>query len=126
MRPPRADDSSFAIVNPSPVPPASETNGRKSRSRFSGGMPGPVSSTATRITVRRAELQRDPPAVGRGAERVREQVVDDLQHAVAVGDDHRRVADVDAVVDRPPPGLLAERLVGLADELLQVDLLAEP
>ena len=72
-----------------------------------------------------AELELDPAAVRRRAERVREQVVDDLQHAVAVGDDHRPGADVDAVVDRARAGLLAERLVGLLDELLHVDLLAQ-
>ena len=38
------------------------------------------------------ELERDPAAVGRRVERVREQVADDLQHAVAVGGDHRPVA----------------------------------
>ena len=100
--PPSAVESSLAIVSPSPVPPPPETNGRNSRSRCSGGIPGPVSSTATLdLPFVCAELELDPAAVGRRAERVREQVVDDLEHAVAVGDDHRAGADVDAVVDRP-------------------------
>ena len=126
IRPPSAVESSFAIASPSPVPPAPETNGRKSRSRSSAGIPGPVSSTATLDRpVRRASSRLIRAAVRRRAERVREQVADDLEHAVAVGDDHRARADLDAVVDRAPPRLVAERLVGLLDELLHVDLLAQ-
>ena len=107
-------------------PPLSETNGRKSRSCLSGEMPGPESPTVT-LTVPFVciELERDPPAVGRRPERVREQVPDDLQHAVAVGDDHRPVAGLLAVVDRAAARLVAERLVRLVEQLPHVDLLGE-
>ena len=103
---------------PSPVPrPSCDQNGRKIRSRSSGAIPGPVSSTAT-ATVPFARLERevDPAAVGRPAERVREQVRDDLEHAVAVRDDHRRRRRPRAVVDPAPPRLLAERRVGALDQ----------
>ena len=74
-------------------PPARETNGRKIRSRSSGPIPGPESSTATCIVpFVCARLERDAAAVGRRAEGVREQVADDLQHAVAVRVDHRPLA----------------------------------
>src|SRR5581483_6160932 len=71
------------------------------------------------------ELELDAPAVRRRAERVREQVVDDLQHPVAVGDDHRVRAHVDAVVDRALARLVGERLVRALDELLHVHLFAK-
>ena len=68
-----------------------DQNGRKIRSCSVRAMPGPVSSTATETRpFCGAELELDPAAVGRPAERVREQVGDDLQHAVAVRDDRRR------------------------------------
>ena len=45
-------------------------------------------------------------SVGRPAESVREQVRDDLEHAVAVGDEHGRVAFLVPEVDLTPPGYL--------------------
>ena len=75
--------------------------------------------------VRLPELERDPPAVGRRPERVREQVVDDLEHAVAVGDDHGPFPHGDLEVDRAGACLLGEGLVGPFDQVLHPDLLAE-
>src|SRR5207249_1311575 len=71
-----------------------------------------------------AEVELDSATVGSPAERVREQVRDDLQHSVAVGDDHwlrRRRAPV---VDRAPARLLRESRVRAIAEPLHVDLLA--
>ena len=57
--------------------------------------------------------ERDHAAVGRPAERVREQVRDHLQHPVAVGDDRRRVGIlVEPEVDLAAARLLAEARVG--------------
>ena len=91
IRPPSATASSRAIASPSPVPPPSrDQNGRKIRSRSAGLIPGPVSATETETApLRCGERELDPAAVGRPAEGVGEQVGDDLEHAVAVGDDHR-------------------------------------
>src|ERR671930_615457 len=50
------------------------------------------------------ELEGDGAAVGRRLERVRDQVPDDLQHAVAVGDDHRPVVRLALVVDAATTG----------------------
>src|SRR5439155_13913165 len=75
--------------------------------------------------VRRRQTEVDAAAVGRPAERVREQVGDDLQYAVAVRDDHRPRVDIAVVVDRAPPRLLAERSVGLVEQAAHVDLLAQ-
>ena len=78
-------------------------------------IPGPVSSTATAtVPFAARQLEPDPAAVGRPAERVREQVRDDLEHAVAVGDDHRARPRPRGVVDRAPPRLLGERRVRAA------------
>ena len=49
--------------------------------------------------VRGGERELDPTAVGRPPEGVGEQVGDDLEHPVTVGDDHRRTVAVAAVVD---------------------------
>ena len=96
IRPPSATASSRAIARPSPVPPPSrDQNGRKIRSRSDGLIPGPgVGDRDGDGAVRGRERQLDPAAVGRPAEGVREQVGDDLQHPVAVGDDHRRAVAV--------------------------------
>ena len=107
IRPPSARRELLRDREPEPgaAAPPRRTAGRAARA-VSGAIPGPVSSTATwTVPFVRCELEADPAAVGRRAERVREQVVDDLEHAVAVGDDHRLRADVDAVVDRAPPRL---------------------
>ena len=124
--PPSACASSRAIGSPSPVPWLSrEMNGTKMRSRSSGWMPGPVSRTSIWTTpFGRRGAERDDAAVGRPAERVREQVRDHLQHAVAVGDDRRRVGIlVELEVDLAAPRLLAEARVGALDEHADVDLL---
>ena len=87
-------------------------------------MPGPVVlDRDVHGAVLLRELERDPTAVGRRLERVREQVPDDLQHAVAVGLDHRARAHLAAKVDRAALRLLAVALVRLGDELAHVDLL---
>src|SRR5205823_4079594 len=57
--------------------------------------------------VGRAQLEADPPAVGRPAEGVRQQIRDDLEHAIAVRDDHGLGVDPAAVLDSAPPRLLA-------------------
>ena len=73
-----------------PVPPASRHERPEQPLAILGRDPGPrVLDRDPHRAVRLAELEPDPPAVGRRPERVREQVVDDLQHTVAVGDDHR-------------------------------------
>ena len=90
--PPSAWASSRAIARPSPVPcPSRDQNGRKIRSRSSGPIPGPESATRDGDRPVRGGRARATiaPAVGRPVERVVEQVGDDLQHAVAVGVEHR-------------------------------------
>ena len=72
--------------------------------------------------VRGRERELDAAAFRRPAERVREQVRDDLEHAVAVRDDHRLRADVGAVVDRATPGDVSERRERALAQLLHVDL----
>src|SRR4029079_17480947 len=59
------------------------------------------------------ERELDPPAVGGPPERIREQIGDDLEDAVAVRDDHGRAVAIAAVVDLAAPRLLAERGVRL-------------
>src|SRR5262249_48566044 len=59
------------------------------------------------VVVREREL--DPSAVRRPPKGVGEEVGDDLEDPVSVGDDDRRAVAVAAVVDLPPPRLLAER-----------------
>src|SRR6185503_4014958 len=71
------------------------------------------------------EGERDLAAVGGPLERVHEQVGDNLEHAVAVRRDHRRLAHVLPVADFAPLGLLGERLVGLLEQPLEVDLLVD-
>src|SRR5262249_60658608 len=71
--------------------------------------PGVLDGDVDRPVLAR-ELERHPAAVGRCAERVREEVPDDLEHAVAVGDDHGVVANIAAVVDLPPLRLVAVAL----------------
>ena len=104
--------------------PSCVQNGRKIRSCSSGPIPGPVSSTATWMFPF-SELRCRPtlPAVRRPAERVREQVRDDLQDAVAVGHDHRLGGHLLRVVDLPLLRLLAEREVRLLEQPGHVDLL---
>ena len=64
------------------------------------------------------------PPSGRPAERVREQVRDHLQDAVAVGDDRRRLGIlVEPEVDLAAPRLLAEARMRALDEHPHVDLL---
>src|SRR4029079_959269 len=60
----------------------------------------------------------------RPAEGVVEQVVHDLEHAIAVGDDGRRAVDRRAEVDVDGPGLLAEGAGSLLPHGLAPDLLA--
>ena len=67
-------------------------------------------------------MEADAAPVWRPAERVREQVRDDLQDAVAVGDDHRLGGHLLRVVDLPLLRLLAEREVRLLEEARHVDL----
>src|SRR5204863_471904 len=75
--------------------------------------------------VRRLErLETDLLAVRRPAKRVRQQVRDDLQDAVAVGLEHRGGRDRAPVVDAAPPRLLIEPRVGSVDKTLHVDLFA--
>ena len=69
------------------------------------------------------ELERDAAAVRRRVERVREEVPDDLQHAIAVGRDDGPRLHLLVIVDRPPARLFAEPVVRLVDELHHVDLL---
>ena len=120
-------ESSRAIVRPRPVPPAaSETNGRNSRSRCSGGMPGPVSSTDTLIvpfSCASSSAIRPPSGVARNAFESRLSTICSTRSPseTITG----RSLHLDAVVDRAAPRLLAERLVRLLDELLHVDLLAQ-
>src|SRR5690349_3415666 len=72
--------------------------------------PGPGVGDADRDgPVLGGEREIDATAVGRPAEGVRDQVGDDLEHTVPVGDDHRLGLQVAAVVDRAAPSLLAER-----------------
>ena len=71
------------------------------------------------------QLEADAAAVGRPAEGVREQVRDDLQHAVAVGDDHGRAVRLLRVLDAAAAGLLGEGRVGAVAEPAHVDLLGE-
>ena len=74
--------------------------------------------------VRRRELELDPAAVGRPAKRVGEEVGDDLQHAIPVGDDDGRLTvPVDPVVDLAPARLLGERAVRMVEDAAEVDLL---
>ena len=74
------------------------------------------------VVGRRRELH--PSSVGCPAERVREQVRHDLQHAVAVRDDRRRLPVVDEqVLDLATPRLFLERAVCLLHEPVHVDLL---
>src|SRR5262249_15050781 len=75
--------------------------------------------------VRLPELERDPAAVGRGPEGVREQVVDDLEDAVPVRDDDRPLSHAHREVDRARPRLLGERLIGALDEVLHPYLLPQ-
>ena len=71
-----------------------ETNGRKMSSRVSIGTPGPLSSTSTSARPRsaRTETSTAPPR-RRPAQRVRDQVADDLQQAVAVAEHQYRPAE---------------------------------
>src|SRR5438128_7709990 len=71
------------------------------------------------------ELELDTASIGRPAKRVRQQVGDDLEHAVAVRDDRRRGVEPSPVVDSTPARLLTERGVRVVAELFHVDLLAE-
>ena len=91
MWPPSAIASSLAIASPRPVPqPSRDQNGRKIRSCSAALDPRPGVGDGHRdAPVLGGELKLDPAAVGRPAERVREQVGDDLEHPVAVRDDHR-------------------------------------
>src|SRR4029079_14324880 len=73
------------------------------------------------IPVLRRQLDPDPAALRRPAERVREEIGDDLEDAVAVGDDHGAGTDLAAVVDRAPARLLAERRERTLGQLLHVD-----
>src|SRR5215217_2411522 len=63
------------------------------------------------------ELEVDLAAVRRPPERVRQQIRDDLEHAVAVGEDRRRVVNVLPVVDPTPPRLVVEGGVCARDHL---------
>src|SRR5439155_9406191 len=73
-------------------------------------------------SVLRRQGKFDPPALRRPAEGVREQVHDDLQHAVAVGHDHGLRTQVESIVDLSPPSLLSERRIRALREPLHVDL----
>ena len=112
MRPPSATASSRAIARPSPVPPPSrDQNGRKMRSRSALLMPGPAvrdRDATPRRSRPTASARRVPPSgVHRNAFESR--FDDDLQHAVAVADDHRLRVDRRAIVDLLLARLLAER-----------------
>ncbi len=105
-------------------PPVCETNGRKSRSRISGGMPGPLSSTATCTVPFRcasSSEMRPPSGVAWNAFESRFPTTCSTRSPseVITG----RACTLLAVVDRPAPRLLAEALVRLVDELPHVDLL---
>ena len=75
------------------------------------------------LSVLGAQREIDAAPVRSPAERIREQVRDDLQDAVAVGDDHGLGREVLRVVDPARLRLLAERRVRLLDEPRHVDLL---
>ena len=78
-----------------------------------GGDPGPGVGRPTRdLPFAACEREVDPAPVRRPAERVREQVGDDLEHPVAVRDDHRAAVELLAVVDLAAAGLLGEGRVG--------------
>src|SRR5207253_11282648 len=62
--------------------------------------------------VRRGQLELHPAAIRSPAKRVREKVGDDLQDAVAVGDDRRLRLEPLRVLDPAPAGLLTEGAVG--------------
>ena len=107
-------------------PPSPDQNGRKIRSVSCGAIPGPVSVTDDRhLAVGPAEPEVDASALRRPVERVREEVRDDLQHAVAVGDEHRSLPEREVVLDAARPRLLGEGRVGALAEGAHVDLLAQ-
>src|SRR5205085_11347867 len=72
--------------------------------------------------VRGRQLEADAAAVRWPAEGVREQVGDDLEHAVAVGDDRRARGEVLDVRDPAAPGLLPVCRVGALTEAAHVHL----
>ena len=104
--------------------PATRTAGRSAPA--SPARSRPVSATATLTSPFCApSAEVDATARGRPMERVGEQVRDDLQHPVAVGDEHRSLAELQVVLDPAGPRLLGERRVGALAEAPHVDLLAQ-
>ena len=102
-----------------------EMKGTKMRSRSSGADPrAGVGDVDPHRAVEQLGADRDGAAVRGPAERVREQVRDHLQHAVAVGDDRRRLGIlVEPELDLAAPRLLAEARMRALDEHPHVDLL---
>src|SRR5207253_1155554 len=75
--------------------------------------------------VARGEPEIDASARRCPVERVGEQVRDDLQHAVAVGDEQRPLPQRELVLDVACPRLLRERRISALAERPHVDFLAE-
>ena len=66
------------------------TNGRRIDARSDWGMPGPVSLTTTRPdALAERDVDRDLATGGRRVQGVRDEIRDDLQHAVAVAEHDR-------------------------------------
>ena len=76
------------------------------------------------LVVRRGEREVDTPSRRRPLDRVRDQVRDDLQDAVAVGDEHGVTVELELVLDAARVRLRRERRVGALAEHAHVDLLA--
>src|SRR6185437_11393472 len=77
------------------------------------------------LTVTPGEREIDAAARRRPAERVRDEVRDDLEHPVAVSHEHRALPQLELVVDVARPRLLSERVVRTLAESPHVHLLAQ-
>ena len=100
------------------------TNGRRMAARSSAGMPGPVSLTITCPTPAPSrDVDRHVAADGRRVERVRDQVGDDLQDAIAVAEHDGPRGDAHLQIDAARAGLLALGAGGALAQGDDVDLL---